>query len=119
MFKSLVNYYIYFTEKELNSDEDSTIVTPDAVPHSTSEITEKVVTSQLEAKLVEKEDEASTIRHTVEESAVVVTQRSPNYGRGISWSSPQPKTTTETPSWATSTWIASNQVIIICLRLDN
>ncbi|KAK0093240.1 hypothetical protein PV326_013988 [Microctonus aethiopoides] len=108
-FRSTSRSFNDISKKELNNDEDSTIVTPDAVPHSTSEITEKVVTSELEAKLVEKEDEASTIRHTVEESAVVVTQRSPNYGRGISWSSPQPKTTTETPSWATSTWIASNQ----------
>lgn len=45
-----------------------------------------------------------------ESVAIVVTQRSPNYGRGMSWTTQTPKTSTEIPAWATSTWLASNQI---------
>ncbi|XP_043285908.1 uncharacterized protein [Venturia canescens] len=44
-----------------------------------------------------------------EEPAVVVTQRPSNYGRGMSWTSPATKPSTEIPAWATSTWLTSNQ----------
>ncbi|XP_044586663.1 uncharacterized protein LOC123266483 isoform X2 [Cotesia glomerata] len=80
--------------------------TESPIPSSESATPKSTASSatEPETKLTEEKKESSTIAHSIEEPAVVVTQRSQNYGRGISWTTPTPKVTTEIPAWATSSW---------------
>ncbi|XP_011315150.1 uncharacterized protein [Fopius arisanus] len=84
---------------------------PDVRPAPTLEVSNSEVTVKVDeaaGKAVD-EKEISTVGQSIEEPAIIVTQRSPSYGRGMSWTSPSPKETTEIPAWATSTWPDTNK----------
>ncbi|XP_057335248.1 uncharacterized protein LOC130674016 isoform X3 [Microplitis mediator] len=107
--------YHFVENEEFDSRPAPTIVASETQRQSTTEApssspevaTPKSTTdspTEAEVKTTEEKKETSTITHSIEEPAVVVTQRSQNYGRGISWTTPSPKVTTEIPAWATSSW---------------
>ncbi|XP_043285906.1 uncharacterized protein DDB_G0271670-like isoform X1 [Venturia canescens] len=89
----------------------------DLSPHSASASGTPSSTSSSVSPKAPTESEDKVILHETnrvpmesnEEPAVVVTQRPSNYGRGMSWTSPATKPSTEIPAWATSTWLTSNQ----------
>lgn len=113
--------YHFVENEEFDSRPAPTIVASETQRQSTTEppspssepATPKSTASSAtepEIKSTEEKKESSTIAHSIEEPAVVVTQRSQNYGRGISWTTPTPKVTTEIPAWATSSWVTSKDV---------
>ncbi|XP_051163028.1 uncharacterized protein LOC127282674 [Leptopilina boulardi] len=95
--------------KPSSAQTSSNVVPQMSTEKSVVELKTEKSTERTTTTIVDVNNNVNNNINNEESVAIVVTQRSPNYGRGMSWTTQSTKTSSEIPAWATSTWLASNQ----------